>query len=174
MEIIGMLKKETFCSCCGIAKSVYEEKGHHKECIYWGDEMFRLAGKWLVEKSDANWKERYDLIVKFLLDEIFYLDNNYKIFLKEKNGEDYSAIKDKLIKHFSNLPSDMSKLFNAFSIKDIPPNEPITIDTEEKLIEHFGKPPEDKELQIYKLTEAILNQDRMGIIRVDESEDTDS
>lgn len=30
--------KETFCSCCGVAKSVYLKNGHNKECIWFLDD----------------------------------------------------------------------------------------------------------------------------------------
>lgn len=83
-----MDNKESYCSCCGVAKSKYEAHGHDKECTWYEDEMYKLAEKWLSDTEYFNhpfkkyrnddgsfrpvelrydWKKRYDLIVGFLL-----------------------------------------------------------------------------------------------------------
>src|SRR5690348_4779191 len=128
---------ETYCSCCGVAKSDFNEKGHNKECIWWDIELHRLAKEWLTDESDINWKDRYNLIVKFLLDENYYLDKNYKDLLANK-----------------------SKIYN----------EPILVDTINKLIEHFGKPPTDEEIELnsFLLHQKLENQDRCGIVRMED------
>lgn len=43
----------------------------------------------------------------------------------------------------------------------------IEIDTQEKLLEHFGKPPDDPEKEIYELTNKIMLQDTPGIVRIE-------
>lgn len=60
---------DTFCACCGKANSLYEVEGHNRECIWYEDEMVRLAAKWLKTNEDANWKSRYDLIVQFFINQ---------------------------------------------------------------------------------------------------------
>lgn len=60
---------ESFCSCCGMPSSIYQTKGHSQECIWYEDEMYRLAAEWGNSKEEANWEQRYDMIVGFLLTE---------------------------------------------------------------------------------------------------------
>ena len=83
------------CSCCGVPSHLYESKGHSPECVWYEDEMYRLATEWLngpeYEKSNrhvcalrADWKTRYNLIVAFLLEEVKCLKNS-KIDLSEFN-----------------------------------------------------------------------------------------
>lgn len=60
---------KSYCSCCGVEKLIYEEQGHDKECIWYEDEMYKLAYEWLFFRRDeADWKKRYDLVVTFLLE----------------------------------------------------------------------------------------------------------
>lgn len=89
--------KESFCSCCGVPNWKYNTEGHNKECMWYEDEMYRLAVEWLDgnEYEDhpfkkqlqedgslksmqlrADWKKRYNLVVSFLIDQIKYLKND--------------------------------------------------------------------------------------------------
>ncbi len=86
-----MKEKESFCSCCGVPNWKYNTQGHDYECIWYEDEMYRLAVEWLNGPEyeehpfkkhmqedgslkpmvwQADWKKRYDLIVKFLTEQI--------------------------------------------------------------------------------------------------------
>jgi mannose/cellobiose epimerase-like protein (N-acyl-D-glucosamine 2-epimerase family) len=59
-------KHESYCACCGVAKSVYEEEGHDRACIHYEEEMYRLCRKWLVDPGEGEWKKKFDLAVEFL------------------------------------------------------------------------------------------------------------
>jgi hypothetical protein len=64
---------EPSCSCCGVPRRVYQAEGHDRECIWYEDEMYRLAQEWIDSQEDVNWKQRYDMIVGFLLKQVMYL-----------------------------------------------------------------------------------------------------
>jgi hypothetical protein len=65
---------ESSCSCCGVPKRIYNDTGHDRECIWYENEMYRLANEWLnSDEHDVSWKRRYDLVVNFLLQQNKYL-----------------------------------------------------------------------------------------------------
>lgn len=65
------MPNELSCSCCGVPHRIYQVDGHDQECIWYEDEMYRLATEWKDSKEDdVNWKRRYDIIVNFLLEQI--------------------------------------------------------------------------------------------------------
>ncbi len=67
------MPNEPSCSCCGTPARIYQLTGHDPECIWHDNEMYRLAKEWKDSQEDANWKQRYDLVVGFLLKEVEYL-----------------------------------------------------------------------------------------------------
>lgn len=69
-------RKKSYCSCCGIPNDVYNEKGHDNECIWYEDEMYRLANEWKNSEDNVDWKQRYKLIVSFLLDQTNHFKRN--------------------------------------------------------------------------------------------------
>ena len=60
---------EPSCSCCGTYRSVYQESGHDRECVWYEEEMYRLAEEWRASDEEADWKRRFDLVVGFLLEQ---------------------------------------------------------------------------------------------------------
>ena len=71
------MPSEPSCFCCGVPRRVYEVEGHDRECTWYEDEMYRLAVGWKgCQEKDANWKQRYDLIVGFLLEQIRCIKEN--------------------------------------------------------------------------------------------------
>lgn len=66
-----IVSNELSCSCCGVTRRIYQVEGHDRECIWYEDEMYRLAQEWFVsQEDDVSWKRRYDMIVGFLLEQV--------------------------------------------------------------------------------------------------------